>query len=123
MRKQLIVLAFVVVALSGCSARPFVIYNGCKGSWVRVRDGRGDILVSRLDYGNETPVDLRKAYPGRLVELLAVGFSLRDGRPLGSASTSVYVPDYGGPITGPSQLQPWEISYLYTTDQKGGCEH
>ncbi|OHB14460.1 MAG: hypothetical protein A3G05_02580 [Candidatus Zambryskibacteria bacterium RIFCSPLOWO2_12_FULL_45_14] len=117
MRKLFLAL-LLAVAVSGC-ARQLVIYNACDGSWVRVRDGRGNLLVDRLNYGLEATVDVR-GYQGSTVEFLAAGFELGTNRPLGSATTSRSIPRSGGP-TGPSQIYPWEIRYLYTTDRDGGC--
>ena|SRR3989344_6806583 len=110
----------VALAVEGC-AQPLVIYNGCNGSWVRVHDGRGQLLIDRLDYGLETTVDV-DGYRGSTIQLLAAGFELKTNRPLGSATTSRHIPNSGGgTIVGPSQLYAWQILNLYTTDPKGGC--
>lgn len=122
MRKVFLVIFVILIALAtGACSRDMMIYNGCNGSWVRVHDGRGNLLVDRLDYGLETTVDVR-GYSGSIVEFLAAGFELRTNRPLGSATTSRHIPySGGGSAMGPSQIPPWEIIYLYTTDQNGGC--
>lgn len=109
------VLAALILLSMGCERR-FIIYNACKGSWVKVREGRGEYIVDRLPYGQSAAPDIRGA-SGRSVELLAEGFSLRDNRPLGYSSTTIYIPK-GGSITGPSQIRSWEITWLYPE----GCE-
>lgn len=117
---------FLVVVLlmvaTGCTrTSSLVIYNGCNGSWVRVHDGLGQSLVSRLDYGQEVAVDV-EGYRGSTVQLLAAGFDLTTNRPLGSAVTTRHFPYNGGTVvTGPSQVQSWQIMHLSTTDPKGGC--
>ncbi len=117
---RLFVLAFTALVVSGCD-RPLMIYNGCTGSWVRVHDGRGQLLVNRLEYGLETAVNV-DGYQGSNISLLAVGFEPGTNRPLGSATTTRYIPRSGWEnSTGPSQLQPWEIRSLQTTDPNGGC--
>lgn len=118
--KKLFLAALVALATGACG-QPFVIYNGCNGSWVRISDGRGNLLTERLEYGREITVDAR-GYSGSTVEFLAAGFELRTNRPLGSATTSRHIPYSGyGLAMGPSQIPPWEITYLYTTDRDGGC--
>lgn len=117
---KLFLLMCVVLLSTGCE-RPFVIYNGCNGSWVRVVDGRGNLLVEHLNYGLESGVDVG-GFAGGNIELLASGYDLQSNRPLGSATTSRYIPhSSGGSPMSPSQLQPWQITYLQTTDPNGGC--
>ena len=111
----------IAVAVSGCARQELVIYNGCGRSWVRVRDGEGRLLVSRLDYGHETVVDL-KGYQGSTVHLLAAGFEMGTDNVLGSDSTSRTIPRFGGSPVGPSQINPWEIRYLYANVKEVGCQ-
>ena len=119
--KKLTTLLFLVMLTAACSNKPFVIYNGCKGSWLRVRDGRGTLLLERLEYGKEGVPDL-EGQAGRNVELIALGFELGSDRPLGSATTSRYIPNSNsGVITGPTQMQPWEVTSLSSSDSNGGC--
>jgi len=103
----------LTLVVTGCD-RPLVIYNGCAGSLIRVVDGRGSVLAENLPYGNDTSVDVR-GYSGSTVELLATGSEVGTGYPLGSVSTSRYIPRSGGwgGITGPSQLEPWRINSLH----------
>src|SRR3989344_6158103 len=115
--KRLFVLGLIAVAVSGC-AKSMVVYNGCNGSWLRVSDGQGRLLVGRLNYGLETTVDI-SGYSGSNIQLFAAGFELVTNRPLGSTTTSRYISSSGSP-TGPS-LQPWQITSLQSSDPNGGC--
>lgn len=124
--KRVLVSVFLLVlfASSACSGRrQFVVYNGCKGSWVRIREG-ASVLIERLEYGAEAPLETSRFVGdnGRTIELIAVGFSLRDNRPLGSATQSVYVSGRSGSVTAPSDLPTWRINYLSSSDSGGGCE-
>lgn len=126
MSRRFLAVVMVVAALalsSACERRmDLVIYNACKGSWVTVVDGRGRELVRQLGYGQEAAVDVR-GYSGTTIYLLATGYSLDGNRPLGSATDSRHIPRiYGSSPTGPSQLQPWRITSLQSTDRNGGCQ-
>lgn len=116
---RLLLVLLVALVASACE-RPLMVYNGCNGSWVRVHDGRGNLLVEKLVYGQERELDVR-GYAGGNIELLAVGFDLNNNRPLGSATTSRYIPNRSGSY-GPTQMHPWEITSLYTSDPNGGCQ-
>lgn len=123
LKKKLFLVAFMVLTTSVTVAcdRPMMVYNGCGGSWVRVHDGRGNLLIDRLNYGLESAVDV-DGYEGSTIELLAAGFDLKTNKPLGSAVTSRSIPYSGfGTMVGPSQIPPWQITSLYTTDSDGGC--
>lgn len=119
---KFVLLALTALAVSACD-RPMMVYNGCNGSWVRIHDGRGRLLVSRLPYGQEAELDVQ-GYQGSSIELLAAGFELGTDRPLGSTRTTRSIPwsgGFGGNVAGPSQMQSWQISSLQTTDPNGGC--
>lgn len=113
-------LLVILILMSGCDGPFLVIYNGCEGTWVRVRDGDGNVLTGYLPYGFEETVDL-DTYAGDHVELLAVGYKLHSDEPAGIDKWSQTVPraGYGSP-TAP-QLQPWAIQNLWTS-RGYGCE-
>ncbi len=114
----------LVLLSSDCSSRrQFVIYNGCKGSWVRIREGK-TVLFERIEYGREEPLETSGFIgdTGRTVELVAVGYSLRDNHPMGEASNLLYVPGRSGSLTAPSDLPTWNITWLYSSDSNSGCE-
>ncbi len=124
MKKMLLAFVAIVVfaAMCGCERkRDLVVYNACAGSWVEVQDGRGRMLIPYLPFGQSAAVDI-SGYSGSRVELLALGFDLETNEPLGSANTSRYIQDtYGSSITGPSQLDPWEIRHLRSSGGSRGC--
>lgn len=117
--KRFLLLVFVL-SLCACTQRPLIIHNNCKGSWVRVREG-DNILIQRLDYGQEVEVEV-EGYRGRTMYLYANGFRLSDNKPLGGVETTRTIPNSGGFITSPSDIEPWQINYLITTDSEGGCQ-
>lgn len=116
-----VIMLVAVVMLMACSSQPLIVHNNCKGSWVRVREGDGNILVQRLDYGQEVAIEV-DGMRGRTVYLYANGFRLTDNKPLGGTETSRYIPDSGGFVTSPSDIYPWRIDFLYSTDPNGGCQ-
>ena len=124
MKKMVSLALLAVLIASGCSGRrQFVIYNGCKGSWVRIREGTS-VLVERLEYGKEVPLETGRFVGdnGRRIELIAVGYSLKDEHPMGSATNSIYISGRDGGFTAPSDLRSWEITYLYDSASNNGCE-
>lgn len=119
----------VVVISSACSRKPedfpFMVYNGCNGSWLRVSDANGNLLINRLDYGQEKAANVM-AYKGSWVTFLAVGFELATGRPLGSTTTTRFINgNYSGgsfSFTSPTNaLEPWQITSLFSSDANAGC--
>ena len=121
---EFLAVVIVAVAMSGCSMifspPEMVISNSCNGSWLEVRDGEGKVIAPRIDYGQSQGIDA-KWYSGATMYLVATGYEIGSNRPLGSASTSVYIPQSSGGPTGPSQITPWQVMYLQTSDPNGGC--
>jgi hypothetical protein len=97
----------------------------CKDAWARVADGRGAVLVERLDVNDPARPIHTTNRAGQDMELVADVFSKFDNRRLGAATTTVWVPTRttywsdGQGNSGTStradrnaQLRTWEINYL-----------
>ncbi|MDB5254080.1 MAG: hypothetical protein JWL80_146 [Parcubacteria group bacterium] len=118
MRKILFILLF---AAGACEAPQQVnVSNQCIGSWMRIVDGNGDVLASRLAYGEKVHIELDRFGSGN-VTLEADGYRISNNTPLGSASVSYWVSKGNGSPTGP-RYDEWVITYLTTTDPNGGCQ-
>ncbi len=110
-----------LAALAAGCGNSLVIVNDCKGSWVRVLDGNGDRLVEYLEYGNERVVEVG-GYAGSRIYLKALGYELGTERYLGSKETSISIPRFGNGGMGPSQIRPWQIDDLDSSDRNSGCQ-
>ncbi len=116
--RRLFLILTMGASLTACEQEQLSVSNLCFGSWVKITDGRGHVRVNRLDYGAlPAAISLEGAADGQQLALTATGFSQEDNRPLGSATYTTYV---GGGPTGPRQTT-WQITYLQTTDPRGGC--
>ncbi len=118
---------FVVVALavlaSACSPQATVaVKNDCNGAWFRLswleNSGHYTVSEERLMPGDRKIVELTgtSGQSNKFV-IMADGFSLVDGRSLGSATRDIWVSESYGDLTGPQNNYSWNISYLYP----GGC--
>lgn len=111
MRRLFLVLA--TLGLVGCASEKVSVYNGCAGSYLRLSDGSGHVLVSRLEYGGRAALELHGA-SGEYNQILvnADGFRVSDNRPLGATSRTFS--QSGSGITAPESA--WNIEWL-----PGGC--
>ena len=123
---RFLLVAFAVVVAAGCeqfldSNEPLVIKNGCRGSWLVVLDGEGRMLVNRLNEGSVATVEI-EGYRGSTVRLFASGYEVGSNKDLGTAETSRTIPRRSSSLTGPSsQVDPWVVSWLYSSAPDGGC--
>jgi len=118
---RLLLVLVMVAGLTACEQEQLSVSNLCFGSWVKVTDGRGHVRVNRLDYSAlPAAISLEGAADGQQLALTATGFSQVDNRPLGSTTYTTYVGG-GGTPTGPRQTT-WQMTYLQTTDPRGGCQ-
>ena len=131
--KTMLTLAAALI-LSGCASflEPQLqmhAYNGCVDSWMEVRDGRNNILISYLGEGGLEPLPITGSAGGEM-KLTARAFSTTNNRPLGVATTTISVPtEYWSTSTGSgmskdrsAQLGTWEINYLSTQlDRNYSC--
>ncbi|MBX4200114.1 hypothetical protein KW790_01470 [Candidatus Parcubacteria bacterium] len=81
-------------------------------------------MASRIDFGQPATVELPYGGSyGRSFTLLAYGFSVFNGYPMGATQWSGSVQGSGGDILAPRNQQPtWRIEYLQSNDIKGGCQ-
>ncbi len=122
MKRILLALLVALLGAMACSKKEAVIYNGCKGSWLRIRFG-DQVLFQRLEYGREESIETVRFLAGRSTsfQLVAVGFSLRDNTPLGSTSQWFTIRNSSGSFTSPS-LPSWNITSLTDSASGSGCE-
>lgn len=118
--KRVLLLAVLLCAIGCASERPFVIKNDCRGSWLYIADGRGNVITERLEYGGLQTVSL-ETYRGETVYLLASGYELGTNRNLGTAETTRYIPDTSNTPTFQQQIEPWVVSHLFQQGAQGGC--
>lgn len=126
--RKIVLAALLAAALAtvwACTKQESVIYNGCKGSWVKILQGT-KVRLDRLDYGQPAGfqsswfVDNGDTYR---IELVAVGYRLSDNSPMGAARRSFYLGGGNSNPAGPSNdLPSWNITQLFDSANNNNCE-
>lgn len=121
MRRLFLILA--VLGLSGCYEDPVqvIVDNQCVDSWISIRDGSGDVRVTRLEYsGVPVHVGLDRYGSGNVLLHISAR-RLSNNAPMGAASESFWVSVGRNGVTQPTRYYSWIVMSLSTSDPNGGC--